>query len=157
MEQIIYSTKNYTQIPKKNYGTAIDEPPPPPPTTPTHVEYEENFDYEEQPQEIPQSLRNHALPPTFGGNADDTLNKLRAQPISGYSAPTRIKPSNNRGGTYSRYVDRPGDSKINPYQSVGSQHVAKIEFNKAYGIKPCLLCSYPLDQCRCAMAQNSRK
>lgn len=153
MEEVTYGNNNYTQVPKR--GRVIEDIHTPPPSPAEYVP--QNPVYDQPPEEIPQSLRNHALPPTFGGNQDDILNKLRAQPITGYTAPKRVNPSNNRGGTYSRYVDRPAESQTNPYSATGTQYEAKPGFNKAYAIKPCLQCNYPLDQCQCAMAQNSRK
>ena len=176
MEEITYGSKNYTKIPK-TYGNVIEDtyaPAPPaynnqnpayarPPAynnqNPAYAQPppQEQTVYEQPPEEVPQSLRNHALPPTFGGNQDDMLKKLRAQPISGYTAPKKINPSNNRGGTYSRYVDRPGETNINPYTTTGTQHVSKTVFNNAYAVKPCLQCNYPLDKCECSLAQNSRK
>jgi hypothetical protein len=181
MEEITYSVKNYTRIPKKKYGNKIENIPAPPPSplesdyqnppeiyqqNPPEI-YQQNPPdiyqqnppdiYQQNPPEIPQSLRNHALPSSFGGNQDEILNKLRSQPISGYTAPKKIKPSNNRGGTYSRYIDQPGETQTSPYASTGYQHYHKTGFNKAYAIKPCIQCNYPLDQCQCSMAQNSRK
>lgn len=157
MEEVTYGTNNYTKVPRRaDRRRVIEDFNPAPPPSP--AEYDsQNPAFSQPPEEIPQSLRNHALPPSFGGNHDDILNKLRAQQIEGYTAPTRVKPSNNRGGTYSRYVDRPAESKTNPYVPTGSQHTHKTEFNKAYAVKPCVQCNFPLDQCQCAMAQNSRK
>ena len=157
------NNKAYTQVPR-HHNENFD-------SSTSRVSYKHSFEmpreefildesFETTPPDelIPQSLRNHALPPAFSsGNAGDILGKLRAQPIAGYTPPKKINPGNNRRGMYSTYVDKPAESNTNPYRTAGDVLTPNSVFNKAYAIKHCLQCNYTLDKCICAMAQNSRK
>ncbi len=85
---------------------------------------------------------------------NDTLKSLQARPIVGYTAPKSVTPGNNRGGIYSKYNDRPGDSGTSAYQTTGKHPTLNYGFNKAYAVKPCVMCEQPLDQCACAVKSS---